>query len=54
MLIFPNGFAAGTKVMTSRCPVSIKDIKPGDIQVQPGDGKHDAHDDDDLPWWESN
>ena len=48
MPIYPNGFVAGTKVMTSRGPVNIEDVKPGDmIQVQPdddqGDGKPDAH-----------
>ena len=42
------GFVAGTKIMTARGPVSIEDLKPGDmIQVQPdddqGDGKPVAH-----------
>ena len=36
MPIYPNGFVAGTKVMTSRGPVNIEDLKPGDmIVVQP-------------------
>ncbi len=40
MPIYPNGFAAGTKVMTSRGPVNIEDLKPGDmIQVQPVEQK---------------
>ena len=56
------GFVAGTKIMTARGPVSIEELKPGDmIQVQPddhqGDGKPQAHDDqaDEEPgWWERN
>jgi hypothetical protein len=40
MPTYPNGFVAGTKVMTSRGPVNIEDLKPGDmIQVQPV-GRH--------------
>ncbi len=59
MPIYPNGFVAGTKFMTSRGPVNIEDLKPGDmIQVQPVEQKPSDQppqaSDQQPRWWESN
>jgi hypothetical protein len=49
MPINPNGFTAGTKIMTTRGPVPIEDLRPDDmIQVQPDDQVHLKHQADDV------